>query len=173
MPRSWLPRFSFSSRVLAYCLDLGLESHLLFGHSSSSYVWRRSMIMMFPPHLVVPIPSAVINAAVSGMHLVTAARYLGGRLPCFPKAVCCHCWFLCLDKAAGLVALLYDHSLTFGDEINLICTAPRSFLNWFFLTNHYMVEVCLIAITSGAYIALPRICFHDAQSWTIRNVGIW
>ena len=50
-----------------------------------------------------------------------------------------------------MVALLYDHSLTFGEEINLICTAPRSFLKWVFLTNHYMVEMCLIVIAHGAY----------------------
>ena len=67
-------------------------------------------------------------------------------------------------KAVGLVALLYDHSLTLGDEVNLIWTARRSFLKWIFLTNHYMVGVCLIVVTNGAYIALPRNYFHDAQS---------
>ncbi|KAI0279522.1 hypothetical protein BGY98DRAFT_1145506 [Russula aff. rugulosa BPL654] len=87
------------------------------------------MIMVFLPHPVIPIPSAVVNAVIHGMNLSIAARYLG---------------------VAGVVALLYDHSLTFGDEINLICTAPRSFLKWVFLTNHYMVEMCLIVTAHGA-----------------------
>jgi hypothetical protein len=47
-------------------------------------------------------------------------------------------------KAAGLAALLYDHALTIGDEIRLIWAAPRSFLKWIFLINHYLSEVGLI-----------------------------
>jgi len=79
---------------------------------------------MLPP---VQFPSAVVQAATRGAQLVAGARYLG---------------------AAGLVVLLYDHFLTLGDEINLVWTAPRSFLKWVFLINHYLVEVCLITVAN-------------------------
>lgn len=85
------------------------------------------MIMVSTLHLAVHLPSAVVQTAIRGVHIANAARYLG---------------------AIGLAALLYDHLLTFGDEIKLVWTAPRSFLKWVFLINHYLVEVCLIAVAN-------------------------
>ncbi|KAN0107002.1 hypothetical protein V8E52_010604 [Russula decolorans] len=84
-------------------------------------------MMLTPPPPVLHIPPAIVQAAIRGVHMVSAARYL---------------------SAVGLVALLYDHVLTFGDEVNLIWTAPRSFLTWTFLINHYLVEVSLIAVAN-------------------------
>lgn len=88
--------------------------------------------------------------------------------------------FLSLHKVAGLAALLYDHCLTFGDEINLICTAPRSFLKWVFLTNHYLVEMCLIAVAIGALrcrVLFPRLLNHrlleiSGYSSVLRDNGV-
>jgi hypothetical protein len=56
---------------------------------------------------------------------------------------------------AGLVVVLYDHVLTFGDEVRLIWAAPRSFAKWIFLVNRYLTEVCLLAVANGACIAVP------------------
>ncbi|KAF8499586.1 hypothetical protein F5888DRAFT_1683520 [Russula emetica] len=81
------------------------------------------MIMVLPPRL----PPAVVHPVIRGAHIATASGYL---------------------STAGLAALLYDHVLTFGDEVNLIWTAPRSFPKWVFLTNHYLAEVCLIAVAN-------------------------
>ena len=58
-------------------------------------------------------------------------------------------------KAAGLAALLYDHALTIGDEIRLIWAAPRSFLKWIFLINHYLSEVGLIVCANGEFTVSP------------------
>jgi len=73
------------------------------------------------------LPSFEIHAIQRGMDIAEVARYL---------------------SLAALVALLYDHALTIGDEIRLVWTAPRSFLKWTFLINHYLAEVCLIAIAN-------------------------
>ena len=51
--------------------------------------------------------------------------------------------------------MLYDHVLTFDDEVRVIWTAPRSFAKWMFLLNRYLSEVCLLAVANGAYIAFP------------------
>ena len=67
-------------------------------------------------------------------------------------------------KVAGLAALLYDHALTISDEIRLIWAAPRSFLKWIFLLNHYLSEVCLIVTANGECAVSLRICSHVAQS---------
>jgi len=64
---------------------------------------------------------------VHGLHLAADVRYL---------------------SAAGLVAMLYDHALTFGDEVRLIWTAPSSFVKWVFLTNRYLTGVCLVGVAN-------------------------
>ncbi len=48
--------------------------------------------------------------------------------------------------------MLYDHILTFDDEIRVIWTAPNSFVKWIFLINRYAAELCLLAVTNRAYI---------------------
>ncbi|OCH85705.1 hypothetical protein OBBRIDRAFT_838763 [Obba rivulosa] len=55
-------------------------------------------------------------------------------------------------SAVGLVALAYDHTLTFGDEVSLIWTAPNSFAKWIFLVNRYFV------------LAVAQSCV-DSQGW--------
>jgi len=47
-------------------------------------------------------------------------------------------------SVVGLVAVLYDHVLTFDDEIRVVWTAPRSFAKWMFLLNRYITEACLL-----------------------------
>ncbi|OCH84997.1 hypothetical protein OBBRIDRAFT_839300 [Obba rivulosa] len=49
-------------------------------------------------------------------------------------------------SAVGLVALVYDHALTFGDEVSLVWTAPHSFAKWAFLVNRYFVLCMQIAV---------------------------
>ncbi|EGN99615.1 hypothetical protein SERLA73DRAFT_134913 [Serpula lacrymans var. lacrymans S7.3] len=47
-------------------------------------------------------------------------------------------------SAAGLVILLYDHLLTFADEVALIWTSSRSFAKYLYLMNRYLVPQVLI-----------------------------
>ncbi|KAF8482502.1 hypothetical protein DFH94DRAFT_727604, partial [Russula ochroleuca] len=74
-------------------------------------------------------------------YLTAVARYLG---------------------AAGLAALLYDHALTIGDEIRLIWAAPRSFLKWMFLINHYLSEVGLI-VSANEMSGLNDLSYDDRR----------
>ncbi|OJA16639.1 hypothetical protein AZE42_04038 [Rhizopogon vesiculosus] len=48
---------------------------------------------------------------------------------------------------AGLVVLLWDHLLTFNDEVRLIWRAPLSIPKLLFLFNRYAVPISLIALT--------------------------
>ncbi|KAG0696334.1 hypothetical protein DFH29DRAFT_209326 [Suillus ampliporus] len=50
-------------------------------------------------------------------------------------------------SAAGLVVLLWDHLLTFHDEVELIWRAPLSFPKLLFLFNRYVVPASLIVLT--------------------------
>jgi len=47
----------------------------------------------------------------------------------------------------GFVILVYDHLLTFGDEVQLVWAAPRSFAKYAYLFNRYLVMACLFAVT--------------------------
>ncbi|KAI0344551.1 hypothetical protein BDW22DRAFT_1326561 [Trametopsis cervina] len=49
--------------------------------------------------------------------------------------------------AAGLVILLYDYVLMFGDEVHLVWGAPRSFAKYAYLFNRYLVMVCMLVVT--------------------------
>jgi len=49
--------------------------------------------------------------------------------------------------AAGLVVLIYDHFLTFSDELELYWQSKDSFSKYGFLTNRYVVPAMLIAIS--------------------------
>ena len=60
--------------------------------------------------------------------------------------------------------MLYDHVLTFGDEVRLIWAAPRSFPKWMFLVNRYLTEVCLLAVANGACIAVLWYFFSPQSS---------
>ncbi|KAI0047555.1 hypothetical protein FA95DRAFT_1662655 [Auriscalpium vulgare] len=70
------------------------------------------------------LPPAIIDEIVSGLHIANGIRYL---------------------SAIGLTILLYDHLLTFADEIQYIWKAPRSWAKYVFLANRYTVAALLIA----------------------------
>jgi len=67
--------------------------------------------------------NAIIEAAYEGFREANATRYLSG---------------------IGLVLLLYDHILTFDDEVRLVWKARRSFARSAFLVNRYLVACALI-----------------------------
>ncbi|KAI0733126.1 hypothetical protein C8Q72DRAFT_895175, partial [Fomitopsis betulina] len=48
--------------------------------------------------------------------------------------------------AVGLVVLLYDHALTFGEEVRLVWFAPRSLTKYAFLFNRYLVLATLLCV---------------------------
>ncbi|KIY65568.1 hypothetical protein CYLTODRAFT_492220 [Cylindrobasidium torrendii FP15055 ss-10] len=56
-------------------------------------------------------------------------------------------------SAAGLTLLLYDHALTFQDEVSLIWAAPSTLPKWLFLFMRYTVPaiiiVCISQLTAG------------------------
>ncbi|KAI0708192.1 hypothetical protein C8T65DRAFT_740205 [Cerioporus squamosus] len=49
-------------------------------------------------------------------------------------------------SAIGLMVLLYDHVLTFADEVKLIWTAPATYAKYIFLLNRYAVLGTLLAV---------------------------
>lgn len=54
-------------------------------------------------------------------------------------------------SAVGLVVLLYDHALTFVDEVKLIWAAPASFPKYAFLFNRYLVLGCMLGVAYGEW----------------------
>ncbi len=56
--------------------------------------------------------------------------------------------------AIGLMVLLYDHILTFADEVKLIWTAPATYAKYIFLLNRYTVLGTLLAVAYGTSISL-------------------
>jgi hypothetical protein len=54
--------------------------------------------------------------------------------------------------AAGLSLLLYDHLLTFSDEVDLVWKAPNSFSKWAFLLNRYVVVAAHVTNALRTYI---------------------
>ena len=49
-----------------------------------------------------------------------------------------------LILAIGLALMLYDHTLTFPDEVAFVWKAPSSFGRNGFLINKYLTLVCLL-----------------------------
>ncbi|KAI0360916.1 hypothetical protein OH77DRAFT_1418961 [Trametes cingulata] len=49
-------------------------------------------------------------------------------------------------SAVGLIVLLYDHCLTFGDEVAYVWPAPATFAKYTFLLNRYTVLGTLLAV---------------------------
>lgn len=47
-------------------------------------------------------------------------------------------------NGVGLVIVLYDHMITFHDEVRLVWQARSSFAKWLFLCNRYLVPTTLI-----------------------------
>ena len=52
------------------------------------------------------------------------------------------------------MVLLYDHLLTFGDEVQYIWSAPATYAKYIFLLNRYTVLGILIAVAYGEYVQL-------------------
>ncbi|KAI0075354.1 hypothetical protein K474DRAFT_1599946 [Panus rudis PR-1116 ss-1] len=98
---------------------------------------------------------ALYNAAITGLHDAFATRYL---------------------SAAGLVVLLYDHILTFPDEITLVWYSRRSFAKYAFLVNRYLVLASLLVIAYEMCgfigIELCRNILTTASILGILSVGI-
>ncbi|VDB96530.1 unnamed protein product [Peniophora sp. CBMAI 1063] len=61
---------------------------------------------------------------------------------------------------AGLVMILYDHMLTFADEVELIWKAPRSIARTLFLINRYCVPAMVIG-SMHAFSAISQSTFVD------------
>ena len=51
--------------------------------------------------------------------------------------------------AVGLMVLVYDHLLTFADEVELIWPAPATYAKYIFLLNRYTVLGTLFAVAYG------------------------
>lgn len=51
--------------------------------------------------------------------------------------------------AAGTVALLYDHIITFPDEYRFVWKAKQSFVKYAFLLNRYAVPTVMLLVLSG------------------------
>jgi hypothetical protein len=49
----------------------------------------------------------------------------------------------------GAVVLLYDHAITFKEEVRCIWKAPSSFAKYAFLVNRYLVPSLLVVIIHG------------------------
>jgi len=86
-----------------------------------------------------------VNELVSGLNIANGTRYL---------------------SAAGLVCLLYDHALTFSEEVSLIWRAPRSFAKFAFLANRYLVPIALIAVNTGLS-GLSGLSFTDEDCLSV------
>ena len=70
------------------------------------------------------------------------------------------------ETAIGLIILLYDHVLTFSDEVTLVWLAPPSFPKYAFIFNRYLVLACLIGIAHGEYFVIPPFADHDLDLWS-------
>ena len=47
------------------------------------------------------------------------------------------------------MVLLYDHVLTFGDEVQYVWSAPATYAKYIFLLNRYVVLGTLLAVAYG------------------------
>ncbi|KIM79312.1 hypothetical protein PILCRDRAFT_791807 [Piloderma croceum F 1598] len=68
--------------------------------------------------------------------------------------------------AAGLVFLLYDHILTFDDEVRLVWSADTTLPKVLFLINRYFVLFAMIFRTNGTHVAARycRISYYGVSS---------
>jgi hypothetical protein len=67
-------------------------------------------------------------------------------------------------SAAGLGLLLYDHFITFSDEVDLVWMAPHSFSKWAFLLNKYVVVAAHITNSLRTYMRLFLLFFFQTLS---------
>lgn len=57
-------------------------------------------------------------------------------------------------QVASLVVLLWDHFLTFGEEVRLIWPSRANFVKRAFLVNRYIVPIVLIINTHSKCVVL-------------------
>ncbi|KAI0033585.1 hypothetical protein K488DRAFT_84783 [Vararia minispora EC-137] len=87
---------------------------------------------------------------------------------------------------ASLTFLMYDHLLTFADEVEFVWNAPSSLPKWFFLVNRYalpmLISVCVHIIIlvrlwvlwerQPLLVAWTLFCFLVAQAVTFVVLGM-
>lgn len=56
----------------------------------------------------------------------------------------------------GLVIVLYDHVITFDDEVQHVWKAKSSFAKWSFLFNRYLVPTVLIVVATCELLLLLK-----------------
>lgn len=95
-----------------------------------------------------PVSAALLDLLEEGHRDANATRYLSGMCDRKPLTRAGADGFI---VAVGLVFLLYDHALTFSDEVELVWKAKPSFAKHLFLFNRYLVAGCLIAVAYCAY----------------------
>ena len=99
---------------------------------------------------VPPLPFPVtIDQILQGLRDANATRYLSGACS-LPRRFGIEVLNIHgLLPVVGLVVLLYDHALTFSDEVTLVWAAPRSFAKYAYIFNRYLVMACLLAVAHG------------------------
>ncbi|KAJ7232079.1 hypothetical protein C8J57DRAFT_177076 [Mycena rebaudengoi] len=72
---------------------------------------------------------------------------------------------------AGLVILLYDHLLTFGDEVRLIWSAKSSSTKFLFLTMRYLVPFLMILnIVAMSGLSGIHLSDHVCKAWVVMGL---
>jgi hypothetical protein len=74
--------------------------------------------------------------------------------------------------AAGLVVLIYDHFLTFSDELELYWQSKASFSKYGFLTNRYVVPAMLITMSVGKHHQVVSVRTLTDQNFP-ESSGLW
>lgn len=100
----------------------------------------------------------ILELVKEGHHDANATRYLSGMLTALfsPQSL----GLLEFKTAVGLVILLYDHLLTFSDEIELVWKAKPSFAKGLFLFNRYLVVGCLLAVAYCEHYQQTRLAYN-------------
>ena len=92
--------------------------------------------------------AAALQGLEGMLHELTASRYMSGAyLALFCVELRSNAEFFCI--AVGLMVLLYDHVLTFGDEVQYVWSAPATYAKYIFLLNRYVVLGTLLAVAYG------------------------
>lgn len=101
--------------------------------------------------IVPPLPYPVtIDEILQALRDANATRYLSGAYYILTRSA-----GQCVKQtdfdnlAVGLVVLIYDHLLTFSDEVRLVWAAPRSFAKYAYLLNRYLVLAVLLGVAHG------------------------
>ena len=118
----------------------------------------------------IPLPPRLLSVLEDVNRDVFAARYLSGE---FAFLIHLNEFFLShvTFAAVGLVALLYDHILTFPEEVSLIWRSPPSFSKYAFILNRYLVPLALIT-TAFEMCGFSGFQFTDGVSVLFLTIAI-